>query len=312
MTFTKKHVAVLMGGWSGEREVSLTSAKGIIAALREIGHHVTPIDVTRDIPKLIKDLTPRPDVVMNILHGKYGEDGRIQSLLDILDIPYTFSNHCASALAMDKDLSKKIFITTDIATPNWKKTSKEEAFSGKVTLPIPYVLKPNDEGSSLGVFIINEQADLHNACQEWRYGNDVMIEEYIAGKELSVAIINGKAVGILELRPKFGFYDYKAKYTDGITDHIMPADVPANIYQLALENSEKAYSAIGCSGIARADFRYDETRANGDQLHLLEINTQPGMTPLSIVPDIANHVGIPFKELVQMMIEDVVCNEKCA
>ena len=308
----KKHVAVLMGGWSGERGVSLSSAKCIINALHELGHQVTAIDVTRDIPRLIRDLTPRPDLVMNILHGKYGEDGRIQSLLDILGIPYTFSNVCASAVAMDKHLSKKLFQIEGITTPIWKKTSKEQAFSGEVALPMPYVLKPYDEGSSLGVHIINSPEDLHKACQTWKYNDQVMIEEYIAGKELSVAIINGKALGVLELRPKQGFFDYKAKYTNGATDHIMPAEIAPEMHQLAMETTEKAYRAIGCSGIARVDFRYDETRSKGDQLHILEVNTQPGMTSLSIVPDIAAHVGITFTQLVQMMIEDVVCNEKCA
>jgi D-alanine-D-alanine ligase len=308
----RKHVAVLMGGWSKEREVSLTSAQGIVNALHELGHQVTAIDVTRDIPKLIRDLTPRPDVVLNILHGKYGEDGHIQSVLDILGLPYTFSDACASAVAMDKNLSKKLFQASGLSTPNWQKAPKEQVFSGQITLPMPYVVKPFDEGSSVGVFIINSQEDLHRACQEWQYNDALMIEEYIAGKELSVAIINGKAIGVLELRPTQGFYDYNAKYTDGVTEHIMPAAVSPDIYQLALKMSESAYQVIGCSGIARADFRYDPERVEGDQLHILEMNTQPGMTPLSIVPDIAAHTGITFNQLVQMMIEDAVCSEKCA
>ena len=312
MTIAKKHVAVLMGGWSGEREVSLTSGQGVITALRELGHQVTPNDVTRDIKKLVDALNPRPDVVMNILHGKFGEDGRIQSVLDIMELPYTFSNASASAAAMDKDLSKRIFKEAGITTAPWKKATKEQIFSGEVTLPMPFVLKPYSEGSSLGVSIINTPEDLHKACQAWNYGDWAMIEEYIGGTDLFTAIVNGKSIGVLEVRPKQGFYDYNAKSNEGVADHIMPAAVPHDIYQEALRLSEKAYAAIGCSGIARTDMRYDASRALGDQLHMLEINTQPGMTPLSIVPEIAAHMGITYNQLVQMMIEEVVCAELCA
>ena len=302
----KYHVAILMGGWSGEREVSLNSGEQIAQAAEELGHQVSRIDVTRDLTKLIAQLTPKPDVVINILHGQWGEDGRIQSVLDILDIPYTFSGHTASALAMNKQLSKQIFIATGIPTPRYKIVSFDQAFSTP-QMDVPYVIKPIAEGSSLGVYIVMDPKVLPAKPTDWDFGDMVLVEEYIPGKEISVAVMGDKAIGALELAPKQGFYSYEAKYTDGKTDHFMPARMNDQDYAKALDIGLRAHQALMCSGITRSDLRYNPE--TGD-MHVLEVNTQPGFTPLSIVPEIAAHQGYSFKGLVDWMIHDALKNNQ--
>lgn len=302
----KYHVAILMGGWSGEREVSLNSGEQIAQATEELGYQVSRIDVTRDLTKLIAQLTPKPDVVINILHGQWGEDGRIQSVLDILDIPYTFSGHTASALAMNKQLSKQIFIATGIPTPRYKIVSFDQAFSTP-QMDVPYVIKPIAEGSSLGVYIVMDPKVLPTKPSDWDFGDMVLVEEYIPGKEISVAVMGDKAIGALELAPKQGFYSYEAKYTDGKTDHFMPARMNDLDYAKALDIGLRAHQALMCSGITRSDLRYNPE--TGD-MHVLEVNTQPGFTPLSIVPEIAAHQGYSFKALVDWMIHDALKNSQ--
>jgi D-alanine-D-alanine ligase len=301
-------VAVLLGGWSGEREVSLTSGEQVALAAEALGYNVRRVDVTRDLSKLIAQLTPKPDVIINILHGQWGEDGRIQSVLDILDIPYTFSGHTASALAMDKHLSKQIFLSSGLPTPRYKIASFEDAFATP-QMTVPYVIKPIAEGSSLGVYIVPDPKVLPTRPADWSYGDKVMVEEYIPGQEISVAVMGDKALGALELAPKEGFYDYEAKYTDGKTIHHMPARMPEEDYKKALDLALKAHQALTCRGVTRTDIRYNpETR----ELFVLEVNTQPGFTPLSIVPEIAAHVGYSFSDLVGWMIEDAMKEDHAA
>ncbi len=300
------HVAVLLGGWSGEREVSLNSGEQIACATEELGYKVTRVDVTRDLKRLIAQLTPKPDVALNILHGQWGEDGRIQSVLDILDIPYTFSGHTASSLAMNKVLSKQIFITAGIPTPKYKIVSFDEAFASP-QMNVPYVIKPIAEGSSLGVYIVIDPTVLPQRPTNWEYGDQVIVEEYIPGMELSVAVMGDKAIGALELAPKQGFYSYEAKYTDGKTDHHMPARMKETDYNKALDYALRAHQALTCKGVSRTDMRFNPKTG---ELYVLEVNTQPGFTPLSIVPEIAAHVGYSFKDLVDWMIQDALKDVK--
>lgn len=299
-------VAILMGGWSGEREVSLNSGEQIAEAAEALGYDVRRVDVTRDLVKLIDQLTPKPDVILNILHGQWGEDGRIQSVLDILDIPYTFSDHTASALAMNKLLSKQVFIASGIPTPHYKIVSFEDAFS-RSQMDVPYVIKPIAEGSSLGVYIVQDPKVWPAKPAGWKYGDQVIVEEYIPGIEVSVAVMGDKALGVLELAPKQGFYSYEAKYTDGKTEHHMPARMNDVDYKRAMDIALKAHHALTCKGISRTDMRYDPENRT---LSVLEVNTQPGFTPLSIVPEIAAHVGYSFSDLVDWLIQDALSTKK--
>jgi D-alanine-D-alanine ligase len=301
-----KRVAVLLGGWSAEREVSLSSGTECAAALRESGYDVEEIDVTRDIEALLKRLEPRPDAVFNALHGRFGEDGHIQAMLNILEIPYTHSGLFASATAMDKARSKEIFKSAGIQCPEGQVLHVGDLRGGIVIDP-PYVIKPNNEGSSVGVHIILP-GDNYLPVDDWQYGSDALVEPYIPGRELTVAVMGDRALGVTELRPNDGFYDYEAKYTDGKTVHLCPAPVPDSIAQLCMENAVTAHRALGCRGVTRADFRYDDTMRNPGDLYLLEINTQPGMTPLSLVPEQAQHVGMSFPELVSWMVENAACD----
>lgn len=301
-----KRVAVLLGGWSAEREVSLSSGTECAAALRESGYDVEEIDVTRDIEALLKRLEPRPDAVFNALHGRFGEDGHIQAMLNILEIPYTHSGLLASATAMDKARSKEIFKSAGIQCPEGQVLHVGDLRGGIVIDP-PYVIKPNNEGSSVGVHIILP-GDNYLPVDDWQYGSDALVEPYIPGRELTVAVMGDRALGVTELRPNDGFYDYEAKYTDGKTVHLCPAPIPDSIAQLCVENAVTAHRALGCRGVTRADFRYDDTMRNPGDLYLLEINTQPGMTPLSLVPEQAQHVGMSFPELVSWMVENAACD----
>ena len=306
-------VALLKGGWNSERDVSLSSAKGIFPALKKCGFEVLEIDVTRDIPTLIQELSDfAPDVVfLNALHGRYVEDGIMQGLMEMLGYPYTGSDVLSSAIAFDKAQSRTIFETNGVMIPKGKTLPASEFFAQKTPdFDYPFVAKPLNEGSSVGVFIIHTLDDFKNAAGKWTFGETVLVEEYIPGRELSVALKGDQPLGVLELRPKEGFYDYAAKYTDGLTDHLMPADLPVDEYNLVMDMAQKAVRALGVSGVSRADIRYDDARPQGARAFALEINTLPGMTPLSIVPEIAAHVGITYEQLCNWMVKNPICPQE--
>ena len=302
-----KHVVVLKGGWSAEREVSLVSGAACAKGLREAGYKVTEIDVAPDIAEQLQKT--KPDVVFNALHGRFGEDGCIQGLLELLKIPYTHSGVLASAVAMDKPMAKKIFEQVGLRCPKGLVMSREEVVKGD-PMPRPFVIKPACEGSSVGVHIITEKENRSVAMiindGAWNVENSpkstdpyYLVEEYIPGREITVAVLNNKPLGVTEIRPKSGFYDYANKYTDGKTEHLCPAPLTPAEYSEVMELALKAHLSLGCRGLSRADFRYD-----GTHFYLLEVNTQPGMTPLSLSPEIAAHAGISFNNLVQMLVED--------
>ncbi|MBT3660198.1 MAG: D-alanine--D-alanine ligase [Rhodospirillaceae bacterium] len=298
-----KHVAVLMGGWSAEREVSLVSGAACAKALQDAGMDVTSIDVQCDMGGLLTRLYPKPDAVFNALHGRYGEDGCVQGLLDILGIPYTHSGLMASALAMDKPMAKRLFAAAGIPVAEHVIATQDEVLSGQA-MDTPYVVKPANEGSSVGVHIIRD-GDNEPLFSEsgWPFGEHVMVERFIEGRELSVSVMGDKALAVTEISTHRGFYDYAAKYEDGGSVHIVPADIPQNVEAEAKRLAVLAHQTLGCRGVSRADFRYD-----GDQLYMLEINTQPGMTPTSLVPEQAAHVGMSFQELLVWMVENAECD----
>ena len=303
-----RRVAVLMGGWSAEREVSLVSGRECAEALQACGFEVTAIDVSRDLRGLLDSLDPRPDVVFNALHGRYGEDGCIQGVLEILGIPYTHSGVLASAAAMNKPMTRRLCAAAGIAVPEGRVAERHEVLAGDV-MPRPYVVKPLCEGSSVGVHIVFEGDDAPPfADGEWPYGDRVLVERYIPGRELTVSVMGDRALAVTELTPREGFYDYAAKYTDGRTEHRVPAPVPEDIYRQALDWSLEAHRILGCRGVSRADLRYDDTGAKPGRLYFLEINTQPGMTPLSLVPEQATYAGLSFPELVNWMVEEAACD----
>lgn len=295
-----RKVAVIAGGWSGEREVSLASGQSIFETLQSAGQYETCfIDVTRDLWRFAHDIKAAdPDVALVVTHGIGGEDGVLQGVLEMAGIPYTHSNVTASALAMDKVLSRIIFERIGIHTPKWTVCTIENMRQEKEPLPFPYVMKPINEGSSLGVYIIHNEHDLEKALTEWKYG-EVLLEEYIKGKEVQCAVLNGKALGAIEIKPKNAFFDYEAKYTKGAADHIMPAPIPAKDYQHVLDESEKAFKSLGCNGVARLDFMYGED----GQTYLLELNNIPGMTSVSLVPEIASYVGMSYLQIINALIE---------
>ncbi len=304
----KKHVAVLMGGWSSEREVSLSSGQGVVQALMDLGYDVKPIDVKEDLPLLIQQLTQpqRPDVVFNALHGVGGEDGVIQGVLEMLRIPYTHSGVTASALAMNKILSRQLFECHSIPVPVWQVIPLAQ-LKKHHPMDFPYVIKPISEGSSRGVSLIFSQKDYEQALHEWNFGNHVLIEQYIPGREIHIAVVDDKAVGAIEIKPLSGFYDYRAKYTPGHADHLMPAPLTPEEHQKVLEMAEKAHKLLGCRGISRADFRYDDI-SSCPTFYLLEVNTQPGMTPLSLVPEITSYYGLSYNQLVEKLVESASCH----
>jgi len=301
-----KHVAVLMGGWSAEREVSLRSGKACAEALGRRGYQVTPIDVGRDIAATLT--ATRPDVALNVLHGRPGEDGTLQGLLEILDIPYSHSGVLASALAMQKHYAKALFRAAGVPVAEDRVVSRLEAAKAHVMAP-PYVIKPVAEGSSVGVFIVTEEQahppqELYR--DDWTFGDTVMVERYIPGKEITCAVLGDRALDVIEIVPATRFYDYEAKYAAGGSRHLLPAPILPNVYQEVRRLSLAAHSALGCRGVSRADFRYDD-RGTG-KLICLEVNTQPGMTETSLVPELAAYAGITFDELVQWMVEDASTN----
>jgi D-alanine-D-alanine ligase len=303
-----KHVAVLMGGWSAEREISLLSGKACAEALSRLGYRVTRIDVGRDIAAVLA--TVKPDVALNVLHGRPGEDGTLQGILEILAIPYTHSGVMASAVAMQKEIAKALFRAAAVPVPEGLVAPRLEVAKGHM-LPPPYVIKPLAEGSSVGVFIVTSQ-HVHPPQEltrhDWEYGERVMVERYIPGKELTCAVMGGRALGVIEIVPTTKFYDYEAKYAPGGSKHLLPAEISSFVYQEVRRLALAAHDALGCRGVSRADFRYDDRVEGLGGLVCLEVNTQPGMTPTSLVPELAAHAGITFDELVRWMIEDASLN----
>jgi len=299
-----KHVAVLMGGWSAEREISLRSGKACADALERLGsYRVSRIDVDRDIAATLRTL--KPDCALNVLHGRPGEDGTLQGLLEIMGIPYTHSGIMASAVAMQKDIAKTVLKAANVPVPGGVVVTRAEA-AKKHLLPPPYVIKPVAEGSSVGVFIVRE--DHKHPPQEltradWSFGDRVLVEPYIPGKELTCAVMGDKALGVIEIIAATKFYDYEAKYAPGGSKHLLPAPVSAEIYEECRRLSLAAHRALGCRGVTRADFRFDDSLGLKG-LACLEVNTQPGMTETSLVPELAQHAGISFEKLVTWMIED--------
>ena len=304
-----KHVAVLMGGWSSEREVSLRSGEACAKALEGEGFRVTRVDVTRDVGRTLADL--RPDVALNALHGPAGEDGTIQGILEVLRIPYTHSGVLASALAMNKKMAKFVMAAADIPVPGGKVVNRFDAARAHV-LPRPYVLKPIAEGSSFGVFIVGEGDETPPAAliaEDWPYGDHLLAEPFIAGRELTCAVIGDRALDVIDIRAADGgWYDYSAKYSKGGSIHILPADLKGNIYHLVQELALRAHKALGCRGVSRTDFRYDDRPGGSGALVVLEVNTQPGMTETSLVPEMAAYAGLSFGGLVRWMVEDASCD----
>ena len=294
-----KMVAVLMGGWSAEREVSLVSGAAVAKGLVEAGYQVAPIDVQRDVGALLTRLYPRPDVIFNALHGRFGEDGCVQGLLNILNIPSTHSGLLASALAMNKPVSKRLFATAGIQVAEHVIVHRDQVVAGDV-MPRPYVVKPVNEGSSVGVHIVRN-GDNWNSLRDrdWPFGSEVMVERFIPGRELTVTVMDDRALAVTEITTARGFYDYDAKYAEGGSVHIVPAKIDPAVYDEAMRQAVVAHQTLGCRGVSRADFRF-----NGEELFLLEINTQPGMTPTSLVPEQASYTGISFRDLVAWMVEN--------
>jgi D-alanine-D-alanine ligase len=299
------HVAVLMGGTSAEREVSLVSGEACAAALESCGYRVTRIDAGCDLPQRLIDL--RPDRVFNALHGRFGEDGRVQGLLDVLGLPYTHSGVLASALAMDKPMAKRIFRSIGMRCPEGVVATLDELDAG-LPLPAPLVVKPAAEGSSVGVTILMEDdpRPLFARNDIDRHAR-VLVERYIPGRELTSAVIGDRALAVTEIRPREGFYDYRAKYTDGVAVHEVPAQLPPAVYDEVLDWAVRAHRALGCRGVSRADFRFNPDEGD-DGLYILEVNTQPGMTPLSLVPEQAAYCGLPFAELVGQLVREATCD----
>ncbi|MBC6441345.1 MAG: D-alanine--D-alanine ligase [Rhodospirillales bacterium] len=303
-----KHVAVLMGGWNSEREVSLVSGRDCADALEEKGYRVSRIDAGRDIAQVLAEMPERPNVVFNALHGRFGEDGCIQGLLEILGLPYTHSGPLASALAMNKDAAKLLYAGAGIRCPEGRIATRDE-----IGLPArmdrPFVVKPNQEGSSVGVRIVEENDNDDRLIKDdFRYGDEVLVETFIPGRELTVAVMGERPLGVTEIRITEGFYDYHNKYTEGGSRHIVPAPVHDETYARVQDMALRAHRALGCRGVTRADFRYDDTGGEPGALFMLEVNTQPGMTPLSLVPEQAAHVGISFGDLVAWMVEEARCD----
>ncbi len=301
------HVAVLMGGLSSERDVSLSSGKGCADALEGQVARISRIDAGRDLAQVLTDL--KPDVVLNALHGEWGEDGCVQGILETLAIPYSHSGVLASALTMDKDKTKSILKAAGVAVPGGGLFDRHEVARRHV-IPPPYIVKPNAEGSSVGVYLVSEgdAPRPEPGTDAWTYGDLVMVEPYIPGRELAVAVIGEttgpRALTVTDITPVKGFYDYEAKYAPGGSVHKLPADIPAHVFEAALRQSELAHAALGCRGVSRTDFRYDDVK---DVLVLLEVNTQPGMTPTSLVPEQAVHLGMSYQDLVRWMVEDASC-----
>jgi D-alanine-D-alanine ligase len=293
-----------MGGWSAEREVSLRSGKACADALERTGYRVSRVDVNPDIAATLRAL--QPDVALNMLHGRPGEDGTLQGMLEVLGIPYSHSGVLASALAMQKEIAKTVLKAAGVPVPGGMVVSRKDA-AQRHLLPTPYVIKPVAEGSSVGVFVVRE--DHKHPPQEltrtdWAFGDQILVEPYIPGKELTCAVMGGQALGVIEIVPAVKFYDYEAKYAPGGSKHLLPAPIAEEIYREVQRIALAAHRAIGCRGVTRSDFRYDNGLGGTKGLFCLEVNTQPGMTETSLVPEMAQHAGISFDELVRWMVED--------
>ena len=302
-----KHVAVLMGGWSAEREISLRSGKACADALERQGFRVSRIDVGRDVATVLA--ATAPDVVLNVLHGRPGEDGTIQGILEVMQIPYSHSGVLASALAMEKDHAKTALSAAGVPVPHGCVVSRFVAANAHA-LERPYVIKPIAEGSSVGVFIVTKEhahPPQELTREDWSFGENVLCETYIPGLELTCAVMGDRALDVIEIVPTVSFYDFEAKYAPGGSKHLLPAPLKPNVYQEVRSLALQAHQALGCRGVSRADFRYDE-RAGTAGLYCLEVNTQPGMTETSLVPELAAYAGITFEELVRWMVEDASLN----
>jgi D-alanine-D-alanine ligase len=302
------HVAVLMGGWSAEREVSLKSGEACGEALKRSGYRVTLVDAKRNIAEILHEL--RPDVAFNALHGRWGEDGIVQGILETLEIPYTHSGVLASAIAMNKEKSKSIFRSAGLPVADSILVDLEQAAAGH-PMPLPYVVKPVAQGSSVGVHIVPVGANGPVASilsERALFGDTVMVERFVPGRELTCAVMGDVALGVIEIVPKVGFYDYEAKYAPGGSQHVLPAQVPHEVYRRVQHLALTAHLALGCRGISRADFRYDDTPGGEHELIILEVNTQPGMTSTSLVPELAAHAGHSFEQLVSWMVNDASVN----
>lgn len=303
-----KNIAVLMGGWNSEREVSLRSGEAVFAALTKLGYRATKIDFSRKIFEQLREV--KPDIIFNALHGQYGEDGRIQGLLDILEIPYTHSGIVASALCMDKVLTRKIAATVGVKFPHYEILKKGEDVQNKdkiFAVGKPFVIKPINEGSSVGVEVILPNMQFDFSKYEWKFGDEIIVEKYLAGQEIQVAVMDGKALGAIEVRPHGLFYDYKCKYTAGMTDYIMPAEISAEKYAEVLDLAQRCHQVAGCRGISRIDFILNNKDGGDNEFYLLETNTHPGFTATSLVPKIAKHVGISFEEICEFLIKTARC-----
>jgi len=302
------HVIVLMGGWSSEREVSLTSGRGVAQALRERGwSNVTELDMERDVASHLAEL--RPDVVFNALHGTPGEDGTVQGMMDLMGLKYTHSGLETSVIAIDKELTKMVLVPGGIRMPAGRIVESETVYS-EDPLARPYVLKPVNEGSSVGVAIVTDEGNYgkpigRDVPGPWHEFDQLLAEPFIKGRELTVAVLNDEALAVTELKPKAGFYDYAAKYTDGLTEHVCPAEVPDEIARSMMDMAARAHGLLGCKGASRSDFRWDDEQGEAG-VYLLEVNTQPGMTPLSLVPEQARLKGIAYGELVERLIAEAI------
>jgi D-alanine-D-alanine ligase len=301
------HVAVLMGGWSKERPVSLMSGNGVADALEKVGYKVSRVDMDRNIAATLTSL--KPDVVFNALHGVPGEDGSVQGMLDLMGIKYTHSGMVTSVIAIDKELTKQRLVPAGIPMPKGKMVSSESLYS-EDPLARPYVLKPVNEGSSVGVAIITAEGNYGNpisrdAVGPWQEFDELLAEPFIKGRELTVAVLGGKALCVTELVPKSGFYDFDAKYTDGLTEHVCPAQIPEDIADYMMELALRAHQMLGCKGASRTDFRWDDDLGRNG-VFVLETNTQPGMTPLSLVPEQAREMGISYEQLVDLLVKEAL------
>ncbi|MEO5773052.1 MAG: D-alanine--D-alanine ligase [Sphingomicrobium sp.] len=302
------HVAVLMGGWSSERDVSLTSGRGVAFALRERGwSNVTELDMGRDVAARLAEL--KPDVVFNALHGTPGEDGTVQGMLELMGLPYTHSGVTTSAIAIDKELTKAVLVPGGVRMPAGQVVDSASLHEAD-PIARPYVVKPVNEGSSVGVAIVTAEGNYGNPIGRdvegpWKHFGKLLAEPFIKGRELTVAVLGDEPLAVTELKPKAGFYDYDAKYTDGMTTHVCPAEVPDDVAQSMMDMAVKAHRLLGCKGASRSDFRWDDEQGEAG-VYLLEVNTQPGMTPLSLVPEQAKYRGISYGELVERLIEQAL------
>ena len=310
MSLPKLHVAVLMGGWSSERPVSLMSGEGVAKALESRGHKVTRIDMDRDVALRLSEA--KPDVVFNALHGCPGEDGTVQGMMDLMGLTYTHSGLACSVIAIDKELTKQALVPHGIPMPGGRIVTSEELYE-RDPLARPYVLKPVNEGSSVGVVIVTEGGNYGNPISRdtkgpWQEFDLLLAEPFIRGLELTTAVIGDRALMVTELKPNSGFYDFDAKYTDGLTEHVCPAQIPDEITEACKDIALRAHHLLGCKGATRSDFRWDDTQGV-EGLFLLEVNTQPGMTPLSLVPEQAKHCGMSYEDLVEEIIAEALADQ---